>query len=68
MIKLRDAHSRQTHYVAPAAIARISEAGVSSQWHGVRSIVRTFDGAVLEVCETPEEIARELDAAKELGL
>jgi len=56
MIKLTDYNGRD-HYLAPAAIARVTEAGVSSQWHGIRSIVRTFDGQTLEVRDTPEEIA-----------
>lgn len=45
-----------THYIAPQAIARVTEAGTSSQWHGIRSYVRTFDGAVLECSETAHEI------------
>lgn len=59
MIELRGIDGRK-HYLAPSAIARVTEAGVSSQWHGVRSIVRTFDGETLEVSETPEEIARQV--------
>lgn len=59
MIELRGIDGRK-HYLAPAAIARVTEAGVSSQWHGVRSIVRTFDGDTLEVSETPEEIAKQV--------
>lgn len=45
-----------THYVSPKNIARVTEAGVSSQWHGIRSIVRTLDGAVLECSEPAAQI------------
>lgn len=52
-----------THYVAPANIARITEAGASSQWHGIRSYVRTFDGETLECNETADMIRNMLIAA-----
>lgn len=45
------------HYVAPAAISRITEAGTSSQWHGIKSIVRLFDGGVLECSESASSIS-----------
>lgn len=60
MITLTDINRRQ-HYLAPAAIARVQEAGTSSQWHGVLAIVHTFDGQVLEVRERADEIARQLN-------
>lgn len=41
-----------THYVHHKGIARITEAGASSQWHGIRAYVRTFDGQALECSET----------------
>ena len=41
-----------THHVNPKAIARITEARPSSQWHGIRAIVKLFDGEILEVEET----------------
>ena len=49
-----------THYLAPSAIARITEAGPSSQWHGIRAYVRTFDGKVLECSETADWIAQQV--------
>lgn len=52
----------ETHYVAPANIARITEAGVSSQWHGIRSFVRLFDGAVLECSGAAADIAAQVAA------
>lgn len=52
-----------THYVAPSNVARITEAGASSQWHGIRSIVRLFDGEVLECSEVAHDIQRLVNAA-----
>lgn len=54
----------RAHYVSPSAIASITEAGASSQWHGVKAIVRLFDGRVIEASETAQEIAA-LAAAKD---
>ena len=54
-----------THYVSPQNIARVTEAGASSAWHGIRSYVRTFDGAVLECSETVQEIFDAIEKAKE---
>ncbi len=45
-----------THYVASNNIARVTEASTSSQWHGIRAIVRLFDGDVLECSETADYI------------
>lgn len=50
MIELRDPNGAR-HIVSAAAIARIVEAGPSSQWHGIRSVVHLFDGKVIEVQE-----------------
>jgi hypothetical protein len=47
-------------YLAPSAIAQVIEAGASSQWHGIKAIVRTFDGRVLEVREEFKDIMKEL--------
>lgn len=58
MITLTDINRRQ-HYLAPRAIARVQEAGTSSQWHGVCAIVHTFDGQVLEVRERAADIAQQ---------
>lgn len=59
MITLTDINRRQ-HYLAPRAIARVQEAGISSQWHGVCAIVHTFDGQVLEVRERAADIASQV--------
>lgn len=52
-----------THYVSPRNIARVSEASISSQWHGIQSIVRTFDGDLIECCETARDINAQVDDA-----
>lgn len=51
--------NRNAIHLAPAAIASVTEAGASSQWHGICSIVRTFDGQVLEVRERAADIAQQ---------
>ena len=56
MIEIR-AYNGTRHYVSPAAIASVSETGASSQWHGIRSIVRLFDGAVIESDDRAETIS-----------
>lgn len=55
MIKVTDCYMRK-HYLHKNAIAQISEAGVSSQWHGIRAYIKTFDEKTIEVIETPEQI------------
>lgn len=57
MIKLTQ-YNGGAVYLAPDAIARITEAGVSSQWHGIRSIVTTFDKQTLEVQDRADDIAK----------
>ena len=57
----------ETHYVAPANIARITEAGVSSQWHGIRSFVKLFDGVVLECSEVAADIAAQIEAETKMA-
>ena len=46
MIEINTLNGRQL--VAHAAVARIAEAGPSSQWHGIRCYVYLFDGKTLE--------------------
>lgn len=53
-----------THYVHHEGIARITEGGASSQWHGIRAYVRTFDGQVLECSETAEWIEEQIVKAQ----
>jgi len=45
-----------TRYVAPTAIACITEAGASSQWHGIKSYLKLFDGTTIECSETAEQV------------
>lgn len=59
MITLTDINRRQ-NYLAPRAIARVQEAGTSSQWHGICAVVHTLDGQVLEVCERAADIASQV--------
>lgn len=42
--------------VSPAAIARVTEACASSQYHGIKSLVKLFDGQIIESCNTTQEI------------
>lgn len=64
MITLTDINRRQL-YLAPSAIARVQEAGTSSQWHGICAIVHTFDGQVLEVRERAADIAQQCSLRRE---
>lgn len=67
MITLHTRTSRGciTHHVQPQAIARITETGPSSQWHGIRAIVKLFDGDILEVEETADSVRALVDKARE---
>lgn len=47
MIKLTDINGRDV-YVAASNVARVSQADSSSQWHGIKSHVRLFDGGHIE--------------------
>ena len=47
MIRIFDANSHEI-FLAAEAIASITQAGTSSQWHGIRSFVKTFDGRTIE--------------------
>ncbi|PJM72077.1 hypothetical protein [Achromobacter ruhlandii] len=62
MIKLADSNGTAI-YVAPAAILSIHEAGTSSQWHGIRAYVRTFDHRTYEVQQPADEIRAAMAAA-----
>lgn len=55
MLKLNN-YDGKIILISPAAIAQVTEAGTSSQWHGIRSIVHTFDKRVLEVQQSYNEI------------
>lgn len=61
MIRLTDINGL-THYLAPQTIASITEAGTSSQWHGIRAFVRTTDGKTIEACDRTDEIINRIAA------
>ena len=67
MIKLTTPNgpSIRTHYVSAKNISRITEAGASSQWHGIKTIVRCFDGETLEVSEEAAWIVERVASEKE---
>lgn len=56
MIQITDVNGKK-RYLSPDAIASIAEASTSSQWHGIRSIVKLFDRSVIESQESADEIA-----------
>ena len=56
-------HDGKSVWLAPDAIASITEAGAASQWFGTRSFVRTFDGRTFEARETASQIAQRTDTA-----
>lgn len=55
LIKLSDMDGRRI-LLAPCNIAKVTEAGPSSQWHGIRAFIETADGMTLEVRETVDHI------------
>jgi hypothetical protein len=48
------------HYISPAAIAKISESGLSSRWRGINCIVKCFDGTIIEAADHAHEIANQV--------
>lgn len=63
MIEITD-YKGLKHYVAPSAIAQISEASASSQWHGIRCYVKLFDGTVIESGDTADRIVAATEKEK----
>lgn len=63
MIQLTDS-SGQTHYLHRDAVAQVIEAQASSQWHGIRAFVKTFDGRTIEARETAHELATAIKESK----
>ena len=64
MIQLTDINGRK-HALHPDAIARVIEAGASSQWHGINCYIRTFDGQTIEARETVFEVMGLIKSAQE---
>ena len=61
MISIRDVGGRY-HYLSAKAIASVSQPSTSSAWHGIRAIVKLFDGTVLESTDDYANIARQIEA------
>ena len=57
-----------TEYVSTGAIASVKETATSSQWHGIRSRIKLFDGEVIESGDDAAYIVRMIEAAKQEGL
>lgn len=55
MIRLHDIDGRIV-WLARESIETITEAGPSSQWHGIRSIVRTVNGRTIEASESVDVV------------
>lgn len=51
----------QKHRLALDAIARVTEASLASRWHGIRTYIKTFDGAELSVVEDHDQIAEQIE-------
>lgn len=51
----------ERHLLHRNAIARVTEAGASGQWHGICAYVKLFDGHTLEVRETVDAIRAEIE-------
>ena len=52
----------QKHHLALEAIARVSEASLSSRWHGIHTYIKTFDGDELGVREEAEQVLAQIEA------
>ena len=63
MISLRNFNGR-TELLHVDSVARVTEAGPSSKWHGIYAVVKLFDGSSIESANTVEEILRLIEAEK----
>ena len=61
MIRLTERNGKD-HYLAPQNIARVTEADVRLQRHGIRAFVRTYDGVTIEASEEAGHIAAQLSS------
>lgn len=64
MILITDINGRR-HMLNRGAIARISEPGDSSAWHGVRAYVSLFDGTTIESRDSVVEIADQIEKGRD---
>lgn len=61
MIEVSDTYGKKI-FLAQDAVSEVLEAAASSQWHGTKSYIRTFDGRTIGVRESASEIAEMLNA------
>ncbi len=66
MIEITNRDGR-TIYLAHSAIAQITEAGTSSQWHGIRSYIKTFDGKIIEAQQSAREIKARMQVQEKIN-
>lgn len=59
MIKVTNSNGLDV-YLAATNIASVNQAGESSQWHGIRSNVHTFDKRIIECQQDVRHIANQL--------
>ena len=59
MIEL-DTEDGKKLYLAYNAISEVIEANTSSQWHGIKSYVKIFNGKTYGVSNTCSEIAKKV--------
>lgn len=57
-------YTQRKYLLHPDSIAVIMEASTSSYWHGVRSIVKLFDGVIIESDMTVGEIHKLIQGDK----
>lgn len=55
MVEITDIDWRRC-YISQGAIAAVSEADAASQWRGIRSHIRMFDGRLIGARDTADEI------------
>lgn len=60
MLEIRGAEG-VAHFLSPLAVAGVSETSASSQWHGVRAIVKLHDGSIIEALDTARSIASRIN-------
>lgn len=60
MISLTD-HDGRVRLINPTGILSVTEAGVSSRWHGIAAFVKLLDGTTIEARETVDQIAAALE-------
>lgn len=57
MIRLTDIDGK-AFYLAPAAILQIDEAGAATRYHGINTVIRTYDKRTVEVRETAGQVIK----------